>query len=84
MVDTFLTDEELESWTGYKLPSAQARWLEREGVPFRLTRLGHPRVWREIAQQFELGTGAFRHLARKPPGQPDFTAMRERRNGQNA
>jgi hypothetical protein len=43
----FLTRNELIELTGYKSPSAQSRWLQREGFCFRVGADGRPRVLRE-------------------------------------
>jgi hypothetical protein len=43
----FLTREELIQLTGYKNPSAQMRWLQREGFYFRVAADGRPRVLKE-------------------------------------
>jgi hypothetical protein len=43
----FLTKEELINLTAYKTPSAQCRWLRREGFTFRIAADGKPRVLRQ-------------------------------------
>lgn len=55
----YLTPDELEILTGYKRPADQARWLERQGVPFSLNARGRPVVRRDMDKtattDFELG-----------------------------
>lgn len=43
----FLTRQELIELTGYKNPSSQMRWLQREGFYFRVGADGRPRVLRQ-------------------------------------
>lgn len=40
----YLTPAELETLTGYKRPADQARWLERNGVPYITNARGRPVV----------------------------------------
>ncbi|WP_062469151.1 DUF4224 domain-containing protein [Variovorax boronicumulans] len=42
----FLTDQELERLTGYKIKSRQIAWLRSQGIPFRVSGTGHPVVTR--------------------------------------
>jgi hypothetical protein len=55
----YLTDAELERLTGYKRPADQARWLERNGVPFTKNARGRPVVRHDMDKTattaFELG-----------------------------
>jgi hypothetical protein len=44
----FLTQEEIKQLTGYKNPSAQMRWLQREGFYFRVAADGRPRVLKQF------------------------------------
>lgn len=44
----YLTPEELETLTGYKQSASQARWLERQGVPFVRNARGFPVVRRDM------------------------------------
>jgi len=44
----FLTAEELADLTGLKRPSAQARWLEREGWPVERDAKGRPLLLRSV------------------------------------
>lgn len=49
MSDLFLTADELRELTGFKRPSAQARWLKSHGWPFEISALGAPKVLRGVA-----------------------------------
>lgn len=44
----FLEPAELVVLTGYKRPADQARWLERNRIPFTVNRLGRPVVRRDM------------------------------------
>jgi hypothetical protein len=46
----FLTDDELQELTGYKLPSAQRRWLRERGWRHEVNRVGRPRVARAYCE----------------------------------
>jgi hypothetical protein len=48
MSAAFLDDDDLKRLTGYKRPADQARWLEDNGIPFILNRLGRPVVSRDL------------------------------------
>lgn len=50
-MSAFLDDEDLRRLTGYKRAPAQARWLESNGIPFILNRLGRPVVRREALSE---------------------------------
>lgn len=56
----YLTPAELETLTGYKRPADQARWLERQGVPFTMNSRGRPVVRKDMDKSAvtapELGT----------------------------
>ncbi|WP_345890294.1 DUF4224 domain-containing protein [Pseudomonas sp. PDNC002] len=43
-----LTAIELVELSGYRKPSAQARWLERNCFPFVMGGDGHPKVLRQV------------------------------------
>lgn len=68
----FLTAADLEELTGYRRPSAQARWLRDHRWRFEKNAAGHPRVARAYFER--------RMVAREagavdfPP--PDWTAAR--------
>lgn len=47
----FLTLQELEQLTGYQKPSAQARWLTRERLPFLKGGDGKLKVLRQVVEQ---------------------------------
>jgi len=44
MNDLFLTDEELKEMSGYSIKSKHIEYLEGLGLPFFISRTGHPRV----------------------------------------
>lgn len=56
----YLTPSELETLTGYKRPADQARWLDRNGVPFTMNARGRPVVRKDMDKTAvatpELGT----------------------------
>lgn len=65
----FLTAEDLHDLTGYVMPSAQIRWLDRAGWEYVVSGLGRPKVLRAYAEQ-RLG------LAHEKPSahtEPDFS-----------
>jgi len=47
MSTMFLTPDEVQELTGYKYPSKQIQWLQREGFAFRVAADGKPRLLRE-------------------------------------
>lgn len=65
----FLTDTDLQSLTGYQLPSAQKRWLVKHGWRFEVSAFGRPKVLIEYARQ-RLGVATDDKPAQN---QPDFT-----------
>ena len=48
MSAAFLDDDDLRRLTGYKRPADQARWLERQGVPFTMNARGRPVVRKDM------------------------------------
>lgn len=52
----FLTIEELQELTGWKLPSKQAEWLTRNGWLFALSAGGRPKVLRTYTEHRLGGT----------------------------
>lgn len=44
----YLTPDELEVLTGYKRPADQARWLDRNGVPYITNARGRPVVRKDM------------------------------------
>lgn len=67
----FLEDAELADLTRLKRPSAQARWLQRNGIRFVTGADGSPRVLRSAVEKI-LG-GAVR-----PQGaQPDMDSLKQ-------
>jgi transposase InsO family protein len=65
----FLTDLELYELTGYKLPSAQRRWLRDRGWKHELNRAGKPRVSRAYCES-RLGVTRATHI-----DQPNWEAL---------
>lgn len=47
----FLTSEELRDLTGYVMPSAQMRWLDRNGWEYMVSGMNRPKVLRAFAEQ---------------------------------
>ncbi|MDM0072084.1 DUF4224 domain-containing protein [Variovorax sp. J31P207] len=58
----FLTDAELQQFTGRRMKSKQIEWLKAEGIPFRRSATGHPVVTRATVE----GRLEPAHLAQKP------------------
>ena len=64
----FLTATELKSLTGYIRPSAQVRWLRRNGYKFTINGLGEPVVAVAEANRHLVGGRAARQ-------EPNFEAL---------
>lgn len=47
----FLTQDELQELTAFKIPSKQIQWLKAEGFLFRVAADGHPRVLRSAVEE---------------------------------
>lgn len=47
-MSAFLDPDELQTLTGYKRAADQIRWLEANGVPHMVNRLGRPVVRRDL------------------------------------
>ena len=47
----FLNTEEIHDLTGFKLATAQCRWLASNGYPFDKTHSGKPKVLRSYLEQ---------------------------------
>lgn len=71
----FLTPAELAELTGYKRPSAQARWLTSHGWRFALNAAGHPRVARAYFERRMVARDG-RPLAVVDCPPPDWSAAR--------
>lgn len=57
----FLTPEQLETLTGYRIQAKQIQWLRKNGIPHYVNALGRPVVTTEAVNarplsRFELGT----------------------------
>lgn len=50
MSTEFLDDGDLLRLTGYKRAADQVRWLEDNGIPFVVNRLGRPVVRRNMSE----------------------------------
>jgi hypothetical protein len=61
---SFLTDIEMEYYTGYKQPAAQVRFLQKWKVRHVVNGMGHPRVTWDAVNGSE-----------KPRVGPNFAAM---------
>lgn len=54
----FLTAEEVRQLTGYRFKSLQRRWLEEQGLPFKVSKDGRPVLLRAtIFKAFKCKTG---------------------------
>ena len=53
----FLTREEIKQLTGYRIPSAQIRWLRSEEFKFKIAADGYPRVLKSEVE-FQMGHGS--------------------------
>jgi hypothetical protein len=53
----FLTREEIKQLTGYRIPSAQIRWLRSEEFKFKVAADGRPRVLKTEVE-FQMGHGS--------------------------
>ena len=73
----FLNPEELRALSGYRQKGAQVKWLNQNGIPFIVNRLGNPVVSRVgIMEQLSPQRG-------RPasPDSPDLEALRNLDNG---
>ncbi|RLW62236.1 MAG: hypothetical protein B6D70_07680 [gamma proteobacterium symbiont of Stewartia floridana] len=66
----FLSRTEIEELTGYQRPSAQSRWLDRNGFNHVKGADGYPRVLRNHVQA-KLGSS----VEFKQEGRPNFAAL---------
>jgi hypothetical protein len=57
LIKMFLTREEINQLTGYKIPSAQIRWLRSEEFKFKIAADGYPRVLKSEVE-FQMGHGS--------------------------
>jgi Domain of unknown function (DUF4224) len=74
--DWLLTHQELAALSGYRLSSAQRRWLDRQGLRYLLDAAGRPRVARRVvdlllgvtagSDDMKLEIAADRNLAKRP------------------
>ena len=70
----FLTRNETHELTGYKIPSAQIRWLQKNGILFRVGADGYPRVlMSEIEFQMLSHTKSNKHFSVQET--PNFEAL---------
>jgi hypothetical protein len=66
----FLTSDELEALTGFKLPTRQAKWLRAKGWRFEINGNRRPIVARKYAENM-LGCG----VPEERSYRPNFSAM---------
>lgn len=66
----FLTSDELEALTGFKLPTRQAKWLSSKGWRFEINGNRRPIVARKYAENM-LGCG----VPEEHSYRPNFSAM---------
>lgn len=72
----FLSREELVELTGYRAPSAQVGWLERNRWRFVLTHRNEPRVAREhFNERMGCPTAVSLPNTFNPLVEPDFAAL---------
>ena len=70
----FLTKLQTQELTGYKIPSAQIRWLKENGFMFKIGADGYPRVlMAEIESQMLTDRKSNRHFSVKE--KPNFEAL---------
>ena len=65
----FLTADDLHELTGYQMPSAQKRWLARNGWEFVVSGMGKPKVLKAYAEQ-RMGLASAKPAAHT---EPDFS-----------
>ena len=70
----FLNRNEIYQLTGYKIPSAQIRWLQKNGILFRVGADGYPRILlSEVEFQMLSHTKSNKHLSVQET--PNFEAL---------
>lgn len=69
----FLTADDIRELTGYKMPSAQKRWLDKAGWEYVVSGFGRPKVLRAYAEQ-RLGLATAKPSAHT---EPDFSHWRK-------
>lgn len=67
----FMSEEDLQSLTGYIRQAEQKRWLRANGVTFKLDRWGRPRVLRAEVERVLSSTVTVEE------DEPDWEAMRK-------
>ena len=67
----FLTDGDLQELTGFVRPSKQIEWLTEQGIVFRVSSDGHPRV---LVDHLRKVMGA--SVPSKQKTAPDFSTLR--------
>jgi len=68
----FLNNEEIYDLTGFKLATAQCRWLTENGYPFDTNHSGKPKVLRSYLEQRLCPTA----ISSKGFEEPNFEALR--------
>lgn len=67
MTDLFLSQEEVAELTDRKFKSLQIKWLRENGVAFRISATGHPKVARSVIE----GRGGSTATTKKAPWVPN-------------
>jgi hypothetical protein len=71
----FLTREEIKQLTGYKIPSAQSRWLRSEEFKFKIAADGYPRVLKSEVE-FQMGHESV-ILRKNKKNNPDIEGLKK-------
>jgi len=71
----FLTDQDMESLTGYKRSGDQRRWLAKHGWAFEVRADGKNRILTEEARNRML-TGSSSQRSGQRSSEPDLAALR--------
>jgi hypothetical protein len=70
----FLTKLQTQELTGYKIPSAQIRWLQKNGILFKVGADGYPRVLvTEVETQMLSNSKPTKNIIRQET--PNFEAL---------
>lgn len=69
----FLTAEQVQELTGYKVGHYQAQWLKEHGYPYELTISGKPRVLRAFVEK-RLGLASVKPTTQT---EPDFSSWKK-------
>jgi hypothetical protein len=75
LIKMFLTREEIKQLTGYKIPSAQIRWLQQEEFKFKVAADGYPRVLKSEVE-FQMGHESA-ILRKNKKNNPDIEGLKQ-------